>query len=328
MDLIVNGTAIAGSSLGARRYYAGVMAHLDWPGCVEVAALTGRTARLREMFVRGRPDAIYWSPSHRGPLIARNHVVTVLDCINIEYVYRDDWRLPLLKTVFARLLDNARSVVCISNATRDAVLRNFDIDPTKTVVIAGPIDVAPRIEAGLVPEDAPLPDDFVLLVTNALPHKNTGRAGESFAASSAKARGIGLKVVGSMSAAGLAACHDAGVRLEQHRNIPDALLQQWVRQSRFVWSPTLAEGLNLPIAEALSLGADVLCSDIAVHREFYDGDVDFFDPLNTNAMVAALNRAFDRPRGWHPEPSTRPRPGLIQVGQQYNELFESIAASR
>jgi glycosyltransferase involved in cell wall biosynthesis len=326
IDLIVNGTAIAGSSLGARRYYAGVMAHLDWPGHVEVAALTGKTARLREVFVQGRSDAIYWSPSHRGPLIARNHVVTVLDCINIEHVYRDDWRLPLLKAVFARLLDNARSVVCISNATRNAVLRNFDIDPAKAVVIAGPIDIGPRI-AGPVSQDAEPPNDFVLLVTNALPHKNTSRAGESFAASSAKARGIGLKIVGAMSAAGLIACHDAGVRIEQHSNVSDAQLQHWVQQCRFVWSPTLAEGLNLPIAEALSLGADVLCSAIDVHREFYDGDVAFFDPLDTNAMVEALDSAFDRPRGWHPEPSKQSRPGLQKVGQQYRELFESIAAS-
>ncbi|QXQ06472.1 glycosyltransferase [Sphingosinicellaceae bacterium] len=327
MDLIVNGTAIAGSSLGARRYYAGVMANLDWPGHVEVAVLTGKTARLREMFVRGRPDAIFWSPSHRGPLVARNHVVTVLDCINIEHVYRHDWRLPLLKAIFARLLDNARSVVCISNATRDAVLRNFDIDPAKAIVIAGPIDIEPRLAAGQIPENARQPNDFVLLVTNALPHKNTDRAGESFAASSARARGIGLKIVGSMAAPGLAACHDAGVRVERHSNVPDALLQHWVRHCRFVWSPTLAEGLNLPIAEALSLGADVLCSDIPVHREFYDGDVAFFDPLGIGAMVDALESAFDRPRGWHSGPSTRPRPGLRQVGRQYRDLFESLAAS-
>lgn len=323
----MNGTAIARSSLGARRYYAGVMANLDWPGRVEVAALTGKTARLREMFVRGRHDAVYWSPSHRGPLIARNHVVTVLDCINIEHVYHHDWRLPLLRTVFARLLDSARSVVCISNATRDAVLRNFDIDPSKAIVIAGPIDIEPGVAAGPVPDDARRPNDFVLLVTNALPHKNTSRAGETFAASSARARGIGLKLVGSMSAAGLAACHDGGVRVEQHSHVSDTLLQHWVQQCRFVWSPTLAEGLNLPIAEALSLGADVLCSDIPVHREFYDGDVSFFDPLDTGAMVDALDSAFDRPRGWHAGPSTRPRPGLRQVGRQYRELFESIAAS-
>lgn len=327
MDLIVNGTAIAESSLGARRYCAGVMANLDWPGHVEVAALTGSTARLGEMFARGRPDAIYWSPSHRGPLIAHNHVVTVLDCINIEYTYRHDWRLPLLKAVFARLLHNARSVVCISNATRDAVLRNFDIDPAKAIVIAGPIDIDPGVASRPVPNDAQRPNDFVLLVTNALPHKNTSRAGESFAASSARERGIGLKLVGSMSAAGLTFCHDAGVRVEHHSNVSDALLQHWVRQCRFVWSPTLAEGLNLPIAEALSLGADVLCSDIPVHREFYDGDVAFFDPLDKDAMAEALDSAFDRPRGWHSQPSMQPRPGLQQVGRQYRELFESIAAS-
>ena len=67
----------------------------------------------------------------------------MLDCINIEHVYRNDWRLPLLRTVFGRLLDNARANrVHIDAKTRGAVLRNFAVDPAKLHVFAGPIAVS------------------------------------------------------------------------------------------------------------------------------------------------------------------------------------------
>ncbi|GGE09773.1 hypothetical protein GCM10011529_15150 [Polymorphobacter glacialis] len=328
MDLIINGTAVAQSSLGARRYYEAVRANLDWPGKIEINSTPpdARLVRILEMLDRGRRDAIYWSPCHRGPLFAHNHVVTVLDCINIEHVYRDDWRLPLLRTVFGRLLENARAVVCISNSTRTAVLRNFSVNPDKVLVFPGPIDVsvtAPQQESEVAQDR---PDDFVLMISNTLAHKNTRRAVESFAASTATRRGIVLRVVGSIDPAALATLSGLDVVIEQHRNVPDTILRQWLLTCRFLWSPSLDEGLNLPIAEALSLGSDVLCSDIPVHREFYDGEASFFDPTRQQAMVEALELAFERSAGWHSR-SLRPRPSAKDVGHAYSKLFSEIGAT-
>jgi glycosyltransferase involved in cell wall biosynthesis len=325
MDLIVNGTALTRSSLGARRYCMSIMNELAWPGAVEVSVpCTGRTARFRELFDRGRRDAIFWSPAQQGSIVARNHVVTILDCINVEYVYRDDWRLPILRTVTGTLMARAKRVVCISHATRTAVLRNYSIDPAKVVAFPGPV-VVPNPLGVVRSSTRPTTADFVLMITNTLPHKNTRRAGEAFAASSAARRGIKLRVVGKLDDAGLAACHTAGCDVEQHRNVPDTLLAEWLTTCRFLWAPSLEEGLDLPIAEALACGANVLCSDIAVHREFYAGDTTMFDPHDRAAMTAALEDAFDRVGQWH-EASATPRPTVADVAAQYRELFLNIAA--
>lgn len=328
MDLIINGTAVSQSSLGARRYYEAVRANLDWSGKIQVTSTQpgARLVRIREMLDRGRRDAIYWSPCHRGPLFARNHVVTVLDCINIEHVYRDDWRLPLLRTVFGQLLDNARAIVCISNATRAAVLRNFAVDPDKVRVFPGPIDVSVTAHRQSAEITQGKPSDFVLMISNTLAHKNTRRAVESFAASTAVQRGITLRVVGSVDPSALAALPSSNLVIEQHQNVPDTVLRDWLLQCRFLWSPSLDEGLNLPIAEALSLGTDVLCSDIPVHREFYDGEASFFDPTRQQTMVDALEAAFERARGWYPQRSW-PRPSAEDVGRAYSKLFEEIGVT-
>ena len=64
-------------------------------------------------------------------------------------------------------------------------------------------------------------------------------------------------------------------------------------------------------------------SDIAVHREFYDGEVSFFDPTRQEAMVDALEAAFERVPGWHPRIS-RVRPSPHDVGREYSDLFRTI----
>ena len=143
MDLIVNGTALRRTSLGGRRYCHGVLQALAWDTPVEVTRPPRWTKleRIDELLSRGRSDAIFWSPNQRGPLFARNHVVTVLDCINVEYIYRHDWRLPLYRALFNSVLDHATAVVAMSKATLDAILRNYQIDPGKLHVIAGQVDI-------------------------------------------------------------------------------------------------------------------------------------------------------------------------------------------
>jgi glycosyltransferase involved in cell wall biosynthesis len=322
--LVVNGTAVSRTSLGARRYYEGVMRHLEWSGPIRTTSPCRWRAgeRIHEALLRGQRDGLLWSPTHRGPLWARQHVVTVLDCINIEHVYRHDYRLPLLRWAFGQMLRNAIAVITISNATRDAVLRNFAIDPNKIQVIAGPTHF-PELcdDATIKPAISLWNSDYVLMVVNQLPHKNTRLACEALAGSSAGRRGIRLRVVGQVDPAGAATCELAGIPVEQYSHVDDRTLHHWMRHARFLFSPSLDEGLNLPIAEALSLGANVLCSDIAVHREFYADRAIFCVPDSCAAMINALNDAFSKEGNW----GLALRPGLrrtfSEVANDYRRLF-------
>jgi glycosyltransferase involved in cell wall biosynthesis len=329
MDLIINGVAVNRSSLGARRYFDGIYDRLTWPGRVQITALPKHKAleRPMELLHRGRRDAIFWSPSHRGPVAAHNHVITVLDCINVEYTYRGDWRLPLFRKFFNATLNRATAIVTISSATRDAVLRNYRVDPDKVIAIPGPIAMAPPGKSGdrtpgpRATEEPP----FVLMIANPLPHKNTGAALQALAASSAARRGIALRVVGSLAPQALDACRATGCSVQVHTGVDDETLSSWLSTCQFLFSPSLDEGLNLPIAEALNLGANVLCSDIPVHREFYDGQVAWFDPCRVDAMRQALDDAFDRPGPWPRRPGGR-RPSFDDVTASYRQLFMRIAS--
>lgn len=324
MDLIVNAAAAARSSHGVKRYLAAVLQHIAWPGRVQ-SIEAGRSPivdRARELLRRGRRDAVLWTPCQRGPLCAHHHVVTVHDCINVEFVHRDDWRLGAYRSLFNAILSGAERIVAISNATRDALLRNYRIDADRvTVIRSGRTEFAPHIPVRPPTSGSP----FVLMVTNALPHKNNVLACEAYARSRAAADGWPLHVVGALPEAAVERCDRHGVRLVRHAHVDDTALAALYDGCRFLLSPSLAEGHNLPISEALSRGANVLCSDIDVHREFYAGDVAFFDPARTDALVAALDEAFDRPGRWHPAAPAATRRCFKNVADDYRHLFASLA---
>src|SRR4051812_43465590 len=109
MKLVINSAAVHYSSLGVRRYHQSIMRHLRWQDGVSTTPLSSSRmrARLGELALRGSSDAILWSPCQRGPLRARHHVITVHDCINVEYTYRGDWRLPLLRLASQQVLSRA-----------------------------------------------------------------------------------------------------------------------------------------------------------------------------------------------------------------------------
>jgi len=331
VKLVVNGTAVSRTSLGGKRYFNGIFQRLEWDWGKEVRNLKGSNsmARIRELTYLGRKGEIYWSPNQRGPIMASNHIVTVLDCINVEYVYRKDWRLSSYRRLFSLILNNATAVVAISHATRDSILRNYKINPNKIIVIPGPNDFRTEFSLQSLKYSKEYSfaaeQPFVLLFSNLLPHKNTGSALTAFAASTASRRDIALRVVGPVDATALALCRAAGVTVEHHIGIDDMTLQAWMRSCCFLLSPSLEEGLNLPIGEAISMGVNVLCSDIAVHREFFDGPVRFFDPKDISSIVHALDLAFDDSGSWACKNPFSYSRSFDDVTKEYLKLFQQIA---
>lgn len=71
-------------------------------------------------------------------------------------------------------------------------------------------------------------------------------------------------------------------------DVPDKILAALLRGARALLLPSLAEGFGLPVAEALSLGVPVLCSDLPALRESGAGVPDYLDPTDTAAWHHAI----------------------------------------
>ena len=70
--------------------------------------------------------------------------------------------------------------------------------------------------------------------------------------------------------------------------IPDGEMSRLVAGARALLMPSFAEGYGLPVAEALSLGVPVLCSDIGAHREVGKSVPEWLDPLDGMGWMRAI----------------------------------------
>lgn len=92
----------------------------------------------------------------------------------------------------------------------------------------------------------------------------------------------------------LAALRDVVI---ERADVPDQILAALLRGAWALLLPSLAEGFGLPVAEALSLGVPVLCSDLPALRESSAGVPEYLDPHDAAAWhKAVVDFVTDLPR--------------------------------
>ncbi len=96
-------------------------------------------------------------------------------------------------------------------------------------------------------------------------------------------------------------------------DLTDEQVAALIRGARALLAPSLAEGFDLPVIEALTLGAPVIASDIPVHRELARA-ANLIDPLDGLGWIGAIRAACDKP-------PRRPR----QPGYTWDEHFKIVA---
>jgi len=96
-------------------------------------------------------------------------------------------------------------------------------------------------------------------------------------------------------------------------DLTDEQVAALIRGARALLAPSLAEGFDLPVIEALTLGAPVIASDIPVHRELARA-AQLIDPLDGLGWIDAIQSACDHP-------PRRPR----RPGYSWDEHFKIVA---
>lgn len=330
MDLVVNGAAVKFASRGIRRYFENIEPHLEWPTPIKVTKTSNNQilSRAMELLYRGSPKSIFWSPAQRGSITAQNQILTIHDCINIEYVYKRDWRRSVYIEIFNTILNNASAIVAISHATKSAILRNYRIQPDRITVIQSGLGLIPRSPAS-EQNSSEIMDNrpFILMVTNPLAHKNTLLASKALANSALKRKGVELVVVGALSEEAIKVCQKSGFRLTVFPQIEDTLLHKLYNSCLFLFSPSLEEGHNLTITEALQFDANVICSDIPVHHEFFEDLVLFSDPRSLDSMVAAINWGLENQKKWFNQLNISQARTFVDVARDYRNLFINAASN-
>lgn len=184
-----------------------------------------------------------------------------------------------------RAARSAELVLCDSAFTRDDVCARYGVDPGKVRVVG----LAPSLPIG----DAPPPVGdvpYLLGVGDLRAKKNWGRLASAW-------RGLGtghrLVIAGVDSGEG-AALRAAGVELPGYVDDPE--LDALMRGADALVHPSLYEGFGLVVVEALARGVPVAAARGTSLTEAGGDRAVYFDPLDVDAIGAAIVEALGRPR--------------------------------
>jgi alpha-1,3-rhamnosyl/mannosyltransferase len=192
----------------------------------------------------------------------------------------------------------ARGLVCISQATADALLSRFPAARGKVTV--APLGVSPALTAPGAEELVELPPgDFVLAVGTLEPRKNLPRLVAAYASLPRPLQEAHpLLVVGARgwdTGPTLAALRSLGERATILGHVSDGALAELYRRCAVFSYPSLGEGFGLPVLEAMAAGAAVLTAANTSLPEVGGDAVEYADADSVQSIAAGLERLLASP---------------------------------
>ena len=286
--------AVAADARGWGRYARELLAALR--GKAAVAALHGG-GRLPEVaweqlllplrLARLAPDLVH-APNCFLPLLRPCPGVVTIHDLAFEQ-FPDDFESRTgakYRAITPRAAHSAERVICVSRFTADDVCERYGVDRDRVRVVHN----APSLRIG----DAPVPGGapYVLGVGDLRAKKNWPRLVDAVRALRAGEHPDLRLVIAGRSETRHARLQDLTPWVELPGYVDDAALDALMRGAAALCHPSLYEGFGLVVVEAQARGIPVACADTTALPEAAGGAAELFDPLDVDAIAAALVRAI------------------------------------
>lgn len=191
----------------------------------------------------------------------------------------------------ASAAERADHVICVSENTRQDLVRFFGVDPAKTSVVHHGYELlAPPTGFRCCEEP------FILYVGNRGGYKNFDRLLQAYAASPVIHKEFQLVVFGGgpLTRCERSRIQDLGCGQwhVRHFSGADEVLADLYASARVFVYPSLYEGFGIPPLEAMSMECPVICSQRGSLPEVVGNAAGFFNPESVDSIVDELTRAL------------------------------------
>jgi glycosyltransferase involved in cell wall biosynthesis len=209
------------------------------------------------------------------------------------------------EALFSEVRRRADAIICISENTRQAVIRHLGVNPDKTCTIH--ISIQSRLAGrdmlknseqlrGLQIADHP----FMYYPANFWLHKNHKLLINAYGIFVSRHPDCKMDLVftGALDDAQRDLQGDVrrmGLERRVHflGYLPEAQLIAVWEGCSFLIFPSLYEGFGIPVLEAMQFGKPVLCSNVASLPEIAGDAALYFDPLKTEDIVQCIERIVE-----------------------------------
>jgi glycosyltransferase involved in cell wall biosynthesis len=210
--------------------------------------------------------------------------------------------LDTRESFFNEVRKRADAIICISESTRESVIRHLNTDPAKTYAV--PICIQSRLagdDSAKMSEQLRIlgidENPYLYYPANFWPHKNHRMLITAYGMylSRNPGRAMDLVFTGALDDAQRDLQEKVGrMGLDQHVHflgyLPDDQLTAVWQGCSFLIFPSLYEGFGIPVLEAMQFGKPVLCSNVTSLPEVAGDAALYFDPRKPAEIVHCLEK--------------------------------------
>ncbi len=261
----------------------------DELGAVIVGSNTGHLweqADLPFFLLRnGRPPL--FNPANTAPLLYGRNYLTLHD---LAFYYHPEWNAKAFSTwyniLIPRLVIGCRHLFTVSQTVKNEIIKYYKTAPSKISVTYNGISA--QMQAGL--EGIPK-EKIILAVGTFNKRKNHQNLIQAYLASELKDE-YQLVIIGDQNKVfaetGIDRDRPGNGNIKIYDRLTSEELINMYAKAAIVVSLSLYEGFGIPVMEGLYAGCKVVCSDIPVYRELYQGHATFCDPNDIPDISAVL----------------------------------------
>lgn len=193
-------------------------------------------------------------------------------------------RKSFRRIAYDRAAKAAAAVIVTSEFVRERAVELLELDSTRVHVVPHAID---HSVFSLGDEE---PEPIVVYPARPWPHKNHTRLFEAFASLRVTRPQLRLVLTGG----GLERLEPLPEGVENLGSVPAEHLASLYRRAACLVFPSLYEGFGLPVLEAMACGCPVAASTAGAIPEVAGDAAVLFDPLDVDAIAAAMLEADSR----------------------------------
>jgi len=269
----------------------------------EIYSLGEQSGFLRQL---NKIDAdLVHFPMPQQPVLYRGKHVTTFHDLTLLNTYNSDknWLVYRVKQAVGRFafrhsLSSSSHILTGTEFTKNALIDFAGTAASKITVTpyAAEAPISWSVSSSVPQPDLPF-RRFILYVGQQPDYKNIRRLGEAHQKLLDTDPALGLVLAGRMNPAaqqnldyfterGYKNIHFTGY-------ISDETLDEYYRHASAYVFPSLMEGFGLPGLEAMQRHLPVVSSNATCLPEVYGDAAEYFDPLDTDDMAAAIRRVID-----------------------------------
>lgn len=262
---------------------------VEYPGLIRSGPVTDVYHVLDHSFA----DLLRWVPKGARTAVTVHDVIPLNEPDQMTLAQQRRFRNRVSHVV------KADRVICVSHFTRSTLLKEFDLDPSRVIVIPNGADVGASSVSDAMSPFPEVEGIKLLLVGSVLKRKNLRLIPRLIAELRKRGTNVNLLRIGQMLPPDLKQkMHEElgeGGSLLELGHVSDSMLRAAYKSADTLIFPSTHEGFGLPVLEAMAEGCPVISSNAASLPEVGGDAVLYFDPHDAaQAADACVRLMSDR----------------------------------